>query len=191
MAIEALNVNASDLELRGGLRYIAITTFDDATDVTFDDSGDHAVSAVAGVGDAKLFDLKQGTGSLTTSGTKEGGTIMFEHTVSFFVPRVSSAHMRALESMKNTRLMVFVQDYNTGTEQNTYVIGCSKEYALEDDFKNDQMYATLTSIEGGTGAALGDENGVTVTLTAQSGELPRAFTGTFTPDSSAGTVTIS
>ena len=103
---------------------------------------------------------------------------MFEHTVSFFVPRVSSAHMRALESMKNTRLMVFVQDYNTSTEQNTYVIGCSKEYALEDDFKNEQMYATLTSIEG-------------VTITAQSGELPRAFTGTFTPDSSDGSVTIS
>lgn len=186
MAIEALGVNHNDLELRGGLRYIAITDFTDATGVTFDDNGDHAVSAVAAVGDAKLFDLKQGTGSLTTTGTKEGGTIMFEHTISFFVPNISSAHLRALESTRNQKLMVFVQDFNGAA----YVIGCSKEYALEDDFANQQMFATVSSIEGGTGAALGDENGVTVTITCQSGELPRAFTGTFSPDSSDGTVTI-
>ena len=43
---------------------------------------------------------------------------------------------------------------------------------------------------GGTGAALGDENGVTVTITCSSGELPRLFTGTFTP-AADGTVTIS
>tara|TARA_R100000005_G_C4973497_1_gene185653 strand:+ start:634 stop:1197 length:564 start_codon:yes stop_codon:yes gene_type:complete len=187
MAIEALGVNHTDLELRGGLRYIAITDFSDATSVTFDDSGDHAVSAVGGVGDAKLFDLKQGTGSLSTNGSKEGGTIMFEHTVSFYVPNCSSAHLRALESARNQKLMVFVQDFNDVA----YVIGCSKEYKLDDDIANQQMFATISSIEGGTGAALGDENGVTVTITCQSGELPRAFTGTFTPDSSDGTVTIS
>ena len=187
MAIEALGVNHSDLELRGGLRYIAITDFTDATGVTFDDAGDHAVSAITGVGDAVLFDLQQGTGTLTTIGTKEGGTIMFEHTISFFVPNISSAHLRALESTRNQKLMVFVQDFNGAA----YVVGCSKEYALEDDFANQQMFATVSSIEGGTGAALGDENGVTVSITCQSGELPRAFTGTFTPDSSAGTVAIS
>jgi hypothetical protein len=52
------------------------------------------------------------------------------------------------------------------------------------------MFATLTSIEGSTGSAFGDENGVTVTITAQSGEMPRVFKGTFTPVDD-GTVTIS
>tara|TARA_R100001460_G_scaffold36405_4_gene69884 strand:- start:11412 stop:11975 length:564 start_codon:yes stop_codon:yes gene_type:complete len=187
MAIENLNVNATDLELRGGLRYIAISLFSDPDAVTFDNSDDHAISALGNVAGAKLFDLKQGTGSLTTSGSKEGGTIMFEHTVSFYVPNCSSSHLRALESMKNERLMVVCQDFNG----QAYVVGISEAYGLEDDIANQQMFATLTSIEGGTGAALGDENGVTVTITAMSGELPRVFSGTFTPDSSAGTVAIS
>ena len=67
MAIEALGVNNTDMEIRGGLQYVAITTWADASAVTFDDSDDHAISAVAGVSDAKLFDLKLGTGSLTTA----------------------------------------------------------------------------------------------------------------------------
>ena len=54
-----------------------------------------------------------------------------------------------------------------------------------------QMYATLTSIEGGTGAALGEENGVTVTISCSSGELPRIVTSTVTVNQSSGTVTLS
>ena len=187
MAIEALGVNNTDMEIRGGLQYVAITTWADASSVTFDDSDDHAISAVAGVSDAKLFDLKLGTGSLTTSGTKEGGTIAFEHTVSFYVPNMSSAHMRALESMKDTNLAVFVKDHSG----QAYCVGYHKAFALEDDYANQQVVCRLSSIEGGTGAALGDEHGVTVTITCVAHEMPRAFSGTFTPDSSAGTVTIS
>ena len=46
-------------------------------------------------------------------------------------------------------------------------------------------------MEGGTGAALGDENGLTVTITAQSGELPRVCSNTITYDTAAGTATLS
>ena len=168
MAIEALGVNNTDMEIRGGLQYVAITTWADASSVTFDDSDDHAISAVAGISDAKLFDLKLGTGSLTTAGTKEGGTI-------------------ALESMKDTNLAVFVKDHSG----QAYCVGYHKAFALEDDYANQQVVCRLSSIEGGTGAALGDEHGVTVTITCVAHEMPRAFSGTFTPDSSAGTVTIS
>lgn len=188
MAIETLQVAASDLELRGGLKYVAITLLTDATDVTYVDTSAtaHAISAVSSVGEARLFDLKQGTGSLSTSGSKDGGTIMFEHTVSFYVPNCSSAHFRALESLKNENIVVFTEDYN-GVN---HCIGISKAFKQENDITNVQMYARLSAIEGGTGAALGDENGVTVTITCSSGELPRLFTGTFTP-AADGTVTIS
>jgi len=111
---------------------------------------------------------------------------LFEHTVSFYVPNCSNAHLAALHSLMNKNLVVIVQSF-AGEK---FVIGASNEYALSDDIANVQMYARMTSIEGGTGAALGDENGVTVTIAAQSGELPRLFTGTFTPDPSAGTVTV-
>jgi uncharacterized protein YciI len=176
---------------------VAITLFEDATGFTFQNGvGQHQVSAITNVGDARLFDLKQGTGSLTTTGTKEGGTILFEHTVTFFVPNMSAQHMKALEELKNQNLLVICGTYanraanQDGSNGARYIIGASEAFALEDDISNQQMFATLTSIEGSTGSAFGDENGVTVTITAQSGEMPRVFKGTFTPVDD-GTVTIS
>ena len=188
MAIEAIGVAHSDLEVRGGLKNIGIAEFNDMSAVTFDADGDltdHLISAMTVTG-MKLFELKQGTGSLSTAGTKEGGTILFEHTVSFYIPNCSNAHMAALHSLMNKNLVVIVQSF----AGENFVVGASNEYALSDDIANVQMYARMTSVEGGTGAALGDENGVTVTIAAQSGELPRLFTGTFTPDPSEGTVTV-
>ena len=188
MSIEHLSIAAADYEVRGGLQYVAITTFEDADGDTKIQVGQHAVSAIAGVGNAVLFDLQEGTGSLSTSGSKDGGTILFEHTVSFYVPNCSTAHLSAIESLRNENLIVWGQSY----AGKVYIIGVSEAYKLEDDISNQQMFATFSSVEGGTGSALGDDNGLTVTLTAQSGELPREFTGTFTlPTDGAGAMTIS
>jgi len=186
MAIENLSIAHSDLEIRGGLQYVGIGLVSDASAVTFDNSGVHTVSYTAASA-LELFDLKQGTGSLSTSGSKEGGTIMFEHTVSFYVPNCSSAHLRALESMRNEHIVVVAQGY----DGNKYCIGLSEAYGLEDStLGNVQMFATLSSIEGGTGAALGDENGVTVTITCSAGELPRVCSSAMTLDTSVGTATV-
>jgi hypothetical protein len=68
----------------------------------------------------------------------------------------------------------------------------SQAFSLEDStLGNVQMRARLSAMEGGTGAALGDENGLTVTITAQSGELPRVCSNTITYDTAAGTATLS
>ena len=53
------------------------------------------------------------------------------------------------------------------------------------------MRARLSAIEGGTGAALGDENGLTVTITAQSGELPRVCGNNISLNTADGTATLS
>jgi len=187
MAIENLSIAHSDLERRGGLQYVGIGLLSGASAVTFDNSNAHTVSYTAASA-LELFDLKQGTGSLSTSGSKEGGTITFEHTVSFYVPNCSSEHLRALESMRNEHIVVVAQGY----DGNKYCIGLSQAYGLEDStLGNVQMFATLSSIEGGTGAALGDENGVTVTITCMSGELPRVSANTLTLDTANGTMTLS
>ena len=187
MAIENLVVVNSDIEKRGGLRHIALCELDKLTP-TFSNTTDVHGVALAQSEDLANFDLKQGTGSLSTSGSKEGGTITFEHTVSFYVPNCSSAHLRALESMRNEHIVVVAQGY----DGNKYCIGLSQAYGLEDStLGNVQMFATLSSFEGGTGAALGDENGVTVTITCMSGELPRVSANTLTLDTSAGTMTLS
>lgn len=187
MAIENLSIAHTDLEVRGGLQYVAIGLLSQASAMTFGDSNAHDVSYTAAAA-LELFDLKQGTGSLSTSGTKEGGTILFEHTVSFYVPNCSSAHLRALETLKDQDIVVVGQGY----DGNKFTLGISKAFALEDStLGNVQMRARLSAIEGGTGAALGDENGLTVTITAQSGELPRVCGNTITLDTSAGTATLS
>lgn len=189
MPIENLAIAHGDLERRGGIQYVGIGLLDDASAVSFTNTAGtaHAVSFTA-ANPLELFDLKQGTGSLSTSGSKEGGTILFEHTVSFFVPNMSSAHLRSLDAMKNEHIVVVAQGY----DGNTFCIGLSEAYELEDStLGNVQMFATLSSIEGATGAALGDESGVTVTITCSSGELPRASANTLTLNTANGTMTLS
>lgn len=189
MPIENLAIAHGDLERRGGIQYVGIGLLDQASGVTFVNTAGaaHTVEYTAAAA-LELFDLKQGTGSLSTSGSKEGGTIMFEHTISFYVPNMSSAHLRSLDAMKNEHIVVVAQGYD-GT---AYCIGLSQAYALEDSsLGNVQMFATLSSVEGGTGAALGDESGVTVTITCSSGELPRVCANTLTLDTATGTMTLS
>lgn len=186
MAIENLSIAHTDLEVRGGLQYVAIGLLSDSSAMTFLDTSAYSVDYTAASA-LELFDLKQGTGSLTTSGSKEGGTILFEHTVSFYVPNCSAAHLRSLETLKDQDLVVLAQGYDT----TPYILGLSKAFGLENStLGNVQMRARLSAIEGGTGAALGDENGLTVTITAQSGELPRVCANTITLDTNAGTATL-
>ena len=125
MAIENLSIAHTDLEVRGGLQYVAIGLLSQASAMTFGDSDAHDVSYTAAA-DLELFDLKQGTGSLSTSGSKEGGTILFEHTVSFYVPNCSSAHLRALETLKDQDLVVV----GIGYDGNKFTIGISQSIWL-------------------------------------------------------------
>tara|TARA_R110002074_G_scaffold334919_2_gene505335 strand:- start:493 stop:774 length:282 start_codon:yes stop_codon:yes gene_type:complete len=93
-----------------------------------------------------------------------------------------------LETLKDQDLVVVAKGY----DGNAFALGMSEAFGLEDStLGNVQMRARLSAIEGGTGAALGDENGLTVTITAQSGELPRVCSNTITLDTNAGTATLS
>ena len=55
------------------------------------------------------------------------------------------------------------------------VVGLSEKYANEDVPSKNQTFLNLQSIEGGTGAAYSDENGLTVNLMARQFELPRQY----------------
>jgi len=191
MAIESgLTITAADVEKRGGLQYVSVASSTRVTGVTTDDSDDHAYSDInladgdnsAGADTMWVFELKNGSGSLSVSGSKENGTMMFEQTVSFYVPNISSAHLKALENLKHEPLVCIAQDFN-GAD---YVVGLSEAYKHNDVYARNQTYATMTGLEVSTGAALGDETGCTVTITCTSGELPRAFTGTSTITGSTG-----
>ena len=184
MAIEKISVVHSDLERRGGLKHLGVCLFSDISAVAFDSSSNHTISTITEA-NVQLFELKQGTGSLTSSGTKEGGTIMFEHTITAYIPNMSDTHLSAIDALSDENLVVFATDFN----DDTYVVGLSNKYSLTGDIANDQMYARLSGVEAATGAALGDENGVTLTFTAMSGELPYRLTPAVTIDATSGAST--
>mgnify|MGYP003111721619 FL=1 len=186
MAIENIAVVHTDMEQRGGLKALGVFMFSDISAITFDTDGNHQITALTDA-NGKLFELKQGTGSLTSTGTKEGGTIMFEHTVTAYIPNLSDAHLSAIDNLSNRNLVVMCQDYN----DNTYAVGLSQKFHVgpATDAHN-QMYARLSSVELSTGAALGDETGATITFTCSSGELPYLIEDAVTIDAAAGTFSI-
>ena len=69
------------------------------------------------------------------------------------------------------------------------VLGVSEKYENEISAARNQTFLNLASMEGGTGAAFSDENGITVSLMAKQYELPRLYTGTLTVSTSALTAT--
>ena len=191
MAIESgLTITAADIERRGGLQFVSIASSTRVTAAPPDDSDDHAYTAItladgdnsAGANTMWIYELKNGSGSLSVTGTKENGTMMFEQTISFYVPNISSAHLRKLENLQDEPLVCLVQDFN-GAD---YVVGLSETYKNEDVYARNQTYASMTGLEVSTGAAQGDETGCTVTITCMAGELPRSFSGTSTMDTAAG-----
>lgn len=188
MAIDSgLTVQASDIERRGGLQYVAICTQANITAATADSAaGKHEYTSITDADVLYLFELKNGTGSISVSGSKENGTMMFEQTVSFYVPAVTSEHLHELEQLKHEALVCVGVDFNN----EYWVIGLSEAYKNEDAIGRNQTYATMTGLEVNSGAALGDEQGATVTITCSAGELPRKYTGTPTLDTSAGTLTL-
>lgn len=69
----------------------------------------------------------------------------------------------------------------TDTNGNNYVLGISQKYNANEDapFRN-QTFLNLSGMEGSTGAAFSEENGITCSLMSRQFELPRLYTGTLT-----------
>jgi len=84
-------------------------------------------------------------------------------------------------------LIAVCQDTN-GTN---WILGISEAFENVDVNYRNQTFGTLSALEGSTGAAFTEENGITVTFMARQFELPREYTGSFTVDTAALTVTLS
>jgi hypothetical protein len=87
---------------------------------------------------------------------------------------MENAKFHELQALLSECMMGIVVD----TNGNNWVIGLSELYANEDVLTKNQTYLNLSGMEGATGAAYSEENGITVTLVARQFELPREFTGT-------------
>ena len=190
MAIDTgLGVTCADLQATGGIKQILLRSWANTDAVVYGNgAGEHdIVSILETAADANWFvyEFKNETPALTINATKENGSTAFECGLSFMLPAIDGAKFHELQAMLNTCMMAIAIDTN-GTAM---VLGVSEKYANEDVPSKNQTFLNLASMEGGTGAAYSDENGITVSLMARQFELPREYAGTITVDTSALTAT--
>jgi hypothetical protein len=196
MAIESgQSITCTDLQAVGGTRFILLRAWADGDIVTF---ATGEVTSIKDVGatdaDWGVYESRQESSSLTISGTNEGKDVStYECTLSFYLPYCSKAKFDRLNEMQGNCLMAIVVDNNDDPTSDTipattydsnFVLGVSSTPTLAatnvdstgtERGRRSQTYATIQSVEGGTGAAYGDENGVTVTIACTQYELPRTY----------------
>ena len=190
MSIESgLSIGCTDLQASGGLSHVLIREWNSpsGTDtVTFDHSGNWSVTKIVNSeGTATeavwgVYESKIESSSLTIAATNEGKNITtYECTVSMYLPRLSEDKFLRLQEMQGKCLMVLCVDTNaTIGVASTYqgmLIGASDTLSNLESKARSQTWARIASIEGGTGAAFSDEDGVTVTLTCTQFEAPNAY----------------
>ena len=203
MAIDGdIRVVCDDLQRSGGITQIYLRSWTAGDIVTFDNTADnHGIGSIKKAGPASadwfLYDCKAETATFDIAATKENGSTAFECTLSFYLPRMGGAtgalqnlgKFHELQNLLDTCVMGMATDSN-GTN---WVLGVSEKFSVGGDSSSEiyrsQTFADLTGMEGSTGAAYQDENGITVTLMAKQYELPRAYGGTLTPNLTAGTAT--
>jgi len=191
MAIDAgLGIGCTDLQATGGISQILIREFATGDTATYDNAaGKHGISSLKDTGGSTatwmVYEFKNETPALAIAATKENGSTAFECTLSFNLPKTDAGKYHELQNLLNACMMAIAVD----TNGKNWVIGVSEKYANEDVFTRNQTYANLSGMEGGTGAAYSDENGITITLMARQFELPREYTGTLTVNTAALTAT--
>jgi len=182
MAIDSgLLVDCGDLNAVGGIRQILITDLDNiATLSPTTLATDHIVTSVTATVPWARFEFKNETASLTITGAKEGGSTSYECALAFYIPDIDGARFHELSNLESTCPVALIE-MNSGK---MFVVGLSYKYenisAGTTPWVRNQTYANLSTIEGGTGAAYADDNGVTVTLTARQFELPLEYSGAIT-----------
>ena len=190
MAIDTgIGVECGNLQSTGGITQILLRTWNANDAVVYGNAaGEHDIDSILTSASAAawfVFEFKNETPALTINATKENGSTAFECGLSFTVPQMVNTRFHEFQEMLNECMMGIAID----TNGNAWVVGVSELYANEDVASKSQTYLNLASMEGGTGAAYSDENGMTISLMARQFELPRLYAGTITVDTSALTAT--
>ena len=128
-----------------------------------------------------VYETKLETPVLAISGTSEMNVNTYECSLTFMLPQMDLARRNSITDFQGKCLQVMMLDTN-GTY---FVMGISGTLTGGDGGLDipasahigtrPQTFARLASVEGGTGAAFSDENGLTVTLSCTQYELPRTY----------------
>ena len=196
-----LSITCPDIEATGGIDLILLREWNStgSPDLIELGSGTHTVTSIQKSGPANanwgVYEFKIETGQMTVTGNTEMGVSTYECAVSFMIPKMDLDNIDALQTFNGKCLQVIARDTN-GT---FFVLGIS-DTLTGGDFGLDipaashigtrpQTFAKLMSMEGGTGQAFADDNGLTVTIGCTQYELPRTYTGTVTLSGTTATTT--
>lgn len=196
MAItDGLAIGCGDLQATGGIKRVLIrewnstdTAGDFNDQITLGGTGAHTVTSIMDSGGIDstwgVFENKIETPALVVSGTTEKNVSTYECSVSFNLPKMDLIKTNRLQEFTGKCLMVLAEDTNS----DWFVLGISNTLTgsdgnldpstAGDTGTRQQTFAKLGTIEGGSGAAFSDENGLTVTLTCTQFELPRLYLNT-------------
>lgn len=180
MAIDkGIDIGCADVQASGGIKHILLRSWAVGDDIAYNNS-DHSITNLQDVGGSTatwfLYEFKNETPALTVNATKENGSTAFECGLSFMLPKMDKLKFHELQNMLNQCMMGIAVD----TNGNAFVLGVSEKYENNKANSRNQTYLDMSGMEGGTGAAYNDDNGLTITLMAKQYELPRIYTGTIT-----------
>ena len=199
MAItDGLAIGCGDLQATGGIKRVLIREWNSTgsfDDIIFGAAGAHTITSIQDSSGTTstwgVFENKIETPALVVSGTTEKNVSTYECSVSFNLPKMDLIKTNRLQEFTGKCLMVLAEDTNS----DWFVLGISNTLTgsdgnldpntAGDSGTRQQTFATLGSIEGGSGAAFSDENGLTVTLTCTQFELPRLYVNAVAPSISA------
>lgn len=146
----------------GGVEVVYLANFENVESIT---ATSGVITDITMVGTEKFYTFQVNKEDAqydsTTTSSIETGTTFYESTLVFTMKKMSASQKNSLSNIAKARLMAIVKDAN-GT---LWVLGETRGVdALE--------------ITNGTGKAMGDLNGATVTITGKEPNFDQAFTGT-------------
>ncbi len=165
MALSAISVSNTDHFAKGGVKILTLGTFDGTA--SFTAAANHGVTHVAAA-DAVTIDFEKETCKITSSTSQEKGLAMTTVSVECYIPKISGVKYASLEAMKGEALYAQAELW----DGSSIILGWDNVLGGTGTAGTD-FGLFLESIESDSGAALADQNGVTLKLTGVQGEEPR------------------
>jgi len=164
MALEPIAVANTDHFAKGGIKTLSIGTYDGTA--SFALSSGHKVTITAAAADEVSIDFEKETCKFTSSTSQEKGLAMTSLSVEAYIPKLDAATFSAVENMKGQAMYAKVELWDGVS----YILGWDD---ILGSAQTTDFAMFLESVEADSGAALADQNGVTLKLSGIQGEEPR------------------
>lgn len=170
MALTTLSVGNADHFAKGGVKKMTLGTFDST--LAFTVGSDHDVTGFVNSATTYVIEFEKETAKLATSTSQEKGLSMTTANIECYIPKMAKDRFKVLEALKGQSLYGAIEMWNgekllVGWDN---VLGDSTAGEITSDFA-----LFLEGIDGESGGALADANGITLKLMAVQGEELREY----------------